>query len=75
MTPNAYGASVDYNSPTNSHARKQANAERERFGDAMQSMDYKRALASQMLLDRLERELFRARARLARKAGRPRSIP
>jgi hypothetical protein len=50
---------------------QQASAERERFAAAMQSMDYERALAAQTLLDRLERELFKASARLSRKAERP----
>ena len=43
---------------------QQAKAEREHLADALQSMDYKRALACQRALDRLENELSEVSARL-----------
>jgi len=43
---------------------QEARAERERLSNALQSMDYRRALASQKTLDRLEGKLFRVSSRL-----------
>jgi hypothetical protein len=43
---------------------QQAEAEREHLADALQSMDYERALACQMTLDRVENELSEVSSRL-----------
>jgi hypothetical protein len=43
---------------------RQAEAEREHLADALQSMDYERALECQKMLDRLESELSEVSARL-----------
>ena len=43
---------------------QEARAERERLSNALQWMDYRRALASQKTLDRLEGKLFRVSSRL-----------
>ena len=43
---------------------QQAKAEREHLADALQSMDYERALACQQTLDQLESELSRVSSRL-----------
>lgn len=42
----------------------ETDAEREHLTDALQSMDYKRALACLKRLDRLEGKLFRVSSRL-----------
>jgi hypothetical protein len=43
---------------------QQAKAQREHLADALQSMDYVRALACQKTLDRLESELAEVSSRL-----------